>query len=129
MTRSTCQVVQHSIKTVSPRRVTIRARIEGVKGDEDAIRGKFVLHCHLLDHEDLGMMQVVEVEPGAVNSNSWLAVLPCPMLCVLARGRVKAQTQGTSYSPRHNILYSGARNATVFGKHPLDEQPSEPYSA
>jgi FtsP/CotA-like multicopper oxidase with cupredoxin domain len=41
--------------------VTFRARIEGVKGDEDAIRGKFVLHCHLLDHEDLGMMQVVEV--------------------------------------------------------------------
>jgi FtsP/CotA-like multicopper oxidase with cupredoxin domain len=49
-----------------PASVTIRARIEGVKGDEDAIRGKFVLHCHLLDHEDLGMMQVVEVEPGAV---------------------------------------------------------------
>lgn len=23
--------------------------------------GKFVLHCHLLDHEDFGMMEVVEV--------------------------------------------------------------------
>jgi FtsP/CotA-like multicopper oxidase with cupredoxin domain len=46
-----------------PGSVTFRARIEGVKGNEDDIRGKFVLHCHLLDHEDLGMMQVVEVEP------------------------------------------------------------------
>ena len=73
-------------------------------------------------------MQVVEVELEQL-STAAAAVLPCPMLCVLARGRVKAQTQGTRrYSPRHNILYSGARNATVFGKHPLD-QPPEPYSA
>jgi FtsP/CotA-like multicopper oxidase with cupredoxin domain len=29
--------------------------------------GKFVMHCHILDHEDLGMMEVVEVvEPEAV---------------------------------------------------------------
>lgn len=29
--------------------------------------GKFVIHCHILDHEDLGMMQAVKVvEPGAV---------------------------------------------------------------
>jgi FtsP/CotA-like multicopper oxidase with cupredoxin domain len=29
--------------------------------------GAFVLHCHILDHEDLGMMEVVEVvaEEGA----------------------------------------------------------------
>ena len=25
--------------------------------------GQFVIHCHILPHEDLGMMQVVEVEP------------------------------------------------------------------
>ena len=23
--------------------------------------GKFVIHCHILDHEDQGMMEVVEV--------------------------------------------------------------------
>ena len=30
--------------------------------------GQFVIHCHILDHEDLGMMEVVEVvtEPGGV---------------------------------------------------------------
>ena len=29
--------------------------------------GKFVIHCHILDHEDLGMMEVVEVvEPESV---------------------------------------------------------------
>jgi FtsP/CotA-like multicopper oxidase with cupredoxin domain len=28
--------------------------------------GKYVLHCHILDHEDLGMMQVVQVlAPGS----------------------------------------------------------------
>jgi FtsP/CotA-like multicopper oxidase with cupredoxin domain len=27
--------------------------------------GKFVLHCHILPHEDLGMMQIVEVVDGA----------------------------------------------------------------
>lgn len=26
--------------------------------------GKFVLHCHILDHEDRGMMQMVEIVPG-----------------------------------------------------------------
>jgi len=25
--------------------------------------GQFVIHCHILPHEDLGMMQVVEVVP------------------------------------------------------------------
>jgi len=24
-------------------------------------KGKFVLHCHILDHEDQGMMQTVEI--------------------------------------------------------------------
>jgi FtsP/CotA-like multicopper oxidase with cupredoxin domain len=24
-------------------------------------KGKFVLHCHILDHEDQGMMQAVEI--------------------------------------------------------------------
>jgi hypothetical protein len=23
--------------------------------------GQFVMHCHILDHEDLGMMEIVEV--------------------------------------------------------------------
>jgi len=27
--------------------------------------GSFVMHCHILDHEDLGMMQVIEVVDGA----------------------------------------------------------------
>jgi FtsP/CotA-like multicopper oxidase with cupredoxin domain len=25
--------------------------------------GAYVYHCHILDHEDQGMMEVVEVEP------------------------------------------------------------------
>jgi FtsP/CotA-like multicopper oxidase with cupredoxin domain len=27
--------------------------------------GQFVMHCHILDHEDLGMMEIVEVVPDA----------------------------------------------------------------
>ncbi len=27
--------------------------------------GQFVMHCHILDHEDLGMMEIVEVIPDA----------------------------------------------------------------
>ena len=26
--------------------------------------GSFVLHCHMMNHEELGMMQVVEVYEG-----------------------------------------------------------------
>jgi len=27
--------------------------------------GQFVLHCHILDHEDQGMMQLIEIVPGS----------------------------------------------------------------
>lgn len=40
-----------------PGRVTFRTRIE----DFD---GLFVLHCHIIDHEDMGMMQLVEAVKG-----------------------------------------------------------------
>ena len=29
--------------------------------------GKFVLHCHILDHEDRGMMQLVQVVTNTTN--------------------------------------------------------------
>jgi FtsP/CotA-like multicopper oxidase with cupredoxin domain len=35
--------------------LTLRSRTE-------TFDGKFVLHCHILDHEDLGMMQYVEIK-------------------------------------------------------------------
>ena len=34
--------------------VTVRSRFED-------FTGLFVLHCHIFNHEDIGMMQVVEV--------------------------------------------------------------------
>jgi len=34
--------------------VTIRSRFED-------FTGRFVLHCHILNHEDIGMMQQIEV--------------------------------------------------------------------
>ena len=29
----------------------------------DTLKGKFVQHCHILDHEDQGMMQLIEIVP------------------------------------------------------------------
>ena len=48
-------------------KITIRTRYQRYVG-------KFVLHCHILDHEDLGMMQMVEIElpdrpPTGVNAS------------------------------------------------------------
>ncbi len=34
--------------------VTFRSRFED-------FTGRYVLHCHMINHEDLGMMQIVEV--------------------------------------------------------------------
>jgi FtsP/CotA-like multicopper oxidase with cupredoxin domain len=38
--------------------VTFRSRFQD-------FTGKYVQHCHMLNHEDLGMMQVIEVYDGA----------------------------------------------------------------
>lgn len=37
--------------------------------------GSYVLHCHMLQHEDIGMMQIVQVEPDAV------CTPPVDMMC------------------------------------------------
>jgi FtsP/CotA-like multicopper oxidase with cupredoxin domain len=45
---------------VDPKGVSVYTRY-------DDFTGKFVIHCHILDHEDLGMMEAVKVvRPGAV---------------------------------------------------------------
>jgi FtsP/CotA-like multicopper oxidase with cupredoxin domain len=43
-----------------PARGWARARVHF-----DALDGKTVYHCHILDHEDLGMMGVIEVTPSS----------------------------------------------------------------
>ncbi len=30
--------------------------------------GKFVLHCHILGHEDRGMMQLIQIAPKRIGS-------------------------------------------------------------
>lgn len=47
-----------------------------LQGKEQTIRsryeryiGQFVIHCHILDHEDQGMMQIVEVVPPGGNAH------------------------------------------------------------
>ena len=41
--------------------VTFRTELEPISA------GRFVMHCHILSHEDLGMMQLLEVKSGPVN--------------------------------------------------------------
>jgi FtsP/CotA-like multicopper oxidase with cupredoxin domain len=31
------------------------------------IAGRFVFHCHILSHEDKGMMNVIQVNPAAIH--------------------------------------------------------------
>lgn len=52
-------LVKQQRQTSDPKFIKIRSRYT-------RYIGKFVLHCHILDHEDQGMMEVVEVSlPGA----------------------------------------------------------------
>jgi hypothetical protein len=38
--------------------------------------GTFVFHCHILGHEDLGMMNIIHVQPSAAAANSGGAAKP-----------------------------------------------------
>jgi FtsP/CotA-like multicopper oxidase with cupredoxin domain len=38
-----------------------------------AVTGDFVYHCHILDHEDLGMMAIIHVDPAAKAKNGQVA--------------------------------------------------------
>jgi len=38
--------------------------------------GDFVFHCHILGHEDLGMMNIIRVQPGPVSANSGSSTKP-----------------------------------------------------
>ncbi len=50
-----------TFQIIEPGSITFRIRFDGGNPDKGGIAGQFVLHCHILDHEDLGMMQLVEV--------------------------------------------------------------------
>lgn len=62
-------------RTIWKDTILTRAKVAGAPNDAEKLRvrsrnedyiGRFVLHCHILDHEDQGMMQEVEiVGPGA----------------------------------------------------------------
>jgi FtsP/CotA-like multicopper oxidase with cupredoxin domain len=40
--------------------------------------GTFVYHCHLLEHEDKGMMGSIQVKPAATPASEHTASAPCP---------------------------------------------------
>jgi FtsP/CotA-like multicopper oxidase with cupredoxin domain len=62
-------VISADGKTVSPGRVRIRQTFVD-------FTGTFVLHCHILAHEDRGMMQLVRVVPAANYPNGCQGTIP-----------------------------------------------------
>jgi FtsP/CotA-like multicopper oxidase with cupredoxin domain len=54
-----------TFELIAPGSITFRIRFEGgvFARKKQSIAGRFVLHCHNLDHEDTGMMQLVELVP------------------------------------------------------------------
>ncbi|HSU17661.1 multicopper oxidase family protein [Longimicrobium sp.] len=66
--------------------VTIRQRYDDFDGCQDCGTpwGKFVMHCHILGHEERGMMQLIGIFPSLTESRSFLQAHPAPVLRGLA---------------------------------------------
>jgi FtsP/CotA-like multicopper oxidase with cupredoxin domain len=63
-------VLDENGKVIQPGKVVIRHRFEDFVG-------KFVLHCHILGHEDRGMMQLLQVVESEAEYTATEGVGPC----------------------------------------------------
>jgi len=77
--------------------------------DPDTV-GTFVYHCHLLDHEDAGMMGVIRVEPVASSVASPVARRPA------ASGAALATTHGVQSPAAARSDLCSARTAALLGR-------------
>jgi FtsP/CotA-like multicopper oxidase with cupredoxin domain len=73
--------------------VTIRQRYDDFDGCTNcgSPTGNFVMHCHILGHEERGMMQLIGIFPSYPEAQSYLRAHPTPVL----RGVAPAPTRGT----------------------------------
>jgi FtsP/CotA-like multicopper oxidase with cupredoxin domain len=39
----------------------LKGRVAALSGETGALPGRFVLHCHILNDEEIGMMQLIDV--------------------------------------------------------------------
>jgi suppressor of ftsI len=83
--------------------------------------GKFVFHCHILEHEDGGMMAVAEVVPGlpALARLQAPAATPIPGASVLATARgiverwLSGEDETTAARARRAVLFAQAQAASL----------------
>jgi FtsP/CotA-like multicopper oxidase with cupredoxin domain len=71
--------------------------------DPDIV-GTFVYHCHILSHEDLGMMGSIEVLPPLVASTSTITAAPNPAK-VGAAVTFTAEVTGSSGTPTGSVTF------------------------
>jgi FtsP/CotA-like multicopper oxidase with cupredoxin domain len=76
--------------------------------DPDIV-GTFVYHCHILNHEDLGMMGAIQVLPALIDSTTALKATPSPATpgeSVTLTATVAASTTGTAPTPTGTVSFS-----------------------
>jgi FtsP/CotA-like multicopper oxidase with cupredoxin domain len=76
--------------------------------DPDIV-GTFVYHCHILNHEDLGMMGSIQVLPALIDSTTKLAASPSqanPGQSVTLTATVAASTSGAASTPTGTVTFS-----------------------
>jgi len=83
---------------LTPGVVTIRQRYDDFDGCQDCGTpwGQFVMHCHILGHEERGMMQLIGIFPTLTESRSFMQAHPAPVL----RGPAPPPTRGGARRPR-----------------------------
>jgi len=77
-------------------KVTFRTRYEDFPGS-------FVQHCHILDHEDQGMMEIVDIVPR-----------PPPKALSLAPPQILVQLKTDQPVPKQMVLLDAINNPTVL---------------
>jgi FtsP/CotA-like multicopper oxidase with cupredoxin domain len=83
--------------------------------DPDIV-GTFVYHCHILNHEDLGMMGAIQVLPALIDSTTALTASPSPATpgeSVTLKATVAASTTGSTATPTGTVTFSVG--ATTLG--------------
>jgi FtsP/CotA-like multicopper oxidase with cupredoxin domain len=76
---------------------------------DPGIVGTFVYHCHILNHEDLGMMGAIQVLPALIDSTTALTATPSPATpgeSVTLKATVAASSAGATATPTGTVTFS-----------------------
>jgi len=87
---------------------------------DPGIVGTFVYHCHILSHEDLGMMGSIEVLPALVDSTTSLTAAPNPAVAgaTVALNATVIAAASSSATPTGTVTFTSG--STTLGKATLN---------